>query len=94
VSAIWRRTRNNPLDEILTAVKQCPDVRGASWVCCYNDPEHWRQRAKEARQLALKMADPVGRSAMLEIADRYERLAVRAIERLAQSGPPNPESAN
>jgi len=60
----------------------------------YNDPEHWRQRAKEARQLALKMADPVGRSAMLEIADRYERLAVRAIERLAQGGPPNPESAN
>ena len=44
----------------------------------YNDPEHWRKRAEEARELAHKMTDPVGKSAMLEIAENYEQLAEQA----------------
>ena len=49
----------------------------------YNDPEHWRQRAEEAREIARKMADLKGREAMLAIADKYDQLAKRAVERLA-----------
>jgi hypothetical protein len=50
----------------------------------YNDPEHWRERAVEARALAEKMTDAVGKNAMMEIAVKYERLAARALERLTQ----------
>jgi hypothetical protein len=50
----------------------------------YNDPEHWRDRAAEARALAEKMTDVVGKQAMIEIAEKYERLAARAVERLAK----------
>jgi hypothetical protein len=53
----------------------------------YNDPEHWRERAMEARALAEKMTDAVGRQAMIEIAEKYDRLAARAVERLARRAP-------
>ena len=49
----------------------------------YNDPEHWRTRASEARALAEAMTDPVGKTAMLEIAQKYDRVAKRALERMA-----------
>jgi hypothetical protein len=49
----------------------------------YNDPEHWRERAMEARAVAEKMTDVLGKNAMMEIAEKYERLAARAFERLA-----------
>jgi hypothetical protein len=48
----------------------------------YNDPEHWRQRAAEARKVANDMTDAVGKQAMLEVAEKYDRLAERALERL------------
>jgi len=48
----------------------------------------------EARELARNMADPRGKQAMLEIADKYERIAVRAVERMAQSVPPSPKISN
>ena len=50
----------------------------------YNDPEHWPQRAVEARALAAKMIDPQGKASMLEIAGGYDRVARRAVERLSQ----------
>ena len=55
----------------------------------YNDPEHWRQHSEETRALARKIADAVavGKEAMRKIADRYERLAARAVERLAGQSP-------
>jgi hypothetical protein len=54
----------------------------------YSDPEHWRERAAEARALADKMTDAVGRQAMIEIAEKYDRLAERALLRMARpSGP-------
>jgi CHASE3 domain sensor protein len=51
----------------------------------YNDPEHWRKRAEDARALARLMSDPVGKQMMTEIAGSYDRLAGRAVERLTQS---------
>jgi len=51
-----------------------------------NDPEHWRIRAKEARTLAEKMTDPMGKAAMTEIAEQYDRLAKRALELIAGQG--------
>jgi hypothetical protein len=70
--------------------RMCP-LGALSVPLLYNDPEHWRQRAEEARELARNMTDPHGKQAMLDIADKYERIAVRAVERMAQSGPPSPK---
>jgi hypothetical protein len=42
------------------------------------DPKHWRSRAKEARDLAEKIADHESKLRMLGIADEYEKLAERA----------------
>jgi len=46
-----------------------------------NDPEHWRQRAEEARAIAELMTDMPSREAMLRIAADYDRLAKRAEDR-------------
>jgi hypothetical protein len=43
-----------------------------------NTPEHWRQRAQEARADAGRQADPDMKKALLEIAALYERLAASA----------------
>ena len=48
----------------------------------YNNPEHWRARANEARAIANQITDVVGRDRMLSIADEYENLAGRAVQRL------------
>lgn len=47
-----------------------------------NDPQHWRDRAEEARVNAEQMSDAESRRMMLEIADGYIRLAERAEQRL------------
>lgn len=46
-----------------------------------NDPEHWRQRAEQMRALAAEMGDQKTRQTMLQLAQDYERLAVRAVGR-------------
>jgi len=48
----------------------------------HNDPEHWRKQAEEARKLTNEMTDPVGKKAMLEIAEKYDRIVEQALERL------------
>ena len=47
----------------------------------HNDPEHWRRRAAEARAVASRMTDPVGKENMLAVAGSYDRIAIRAEER-------------
>jgi hypothetical protein len=49
-----------------------------------NNPAHWHLRAQEARLLASELQDPVAKTATLKIADEYERLAVRAAQRMAE----------
>jgi hypothetical protein len=51
----------------------------------HNDPQHWHQRAADARVLAERMTDSEGKKIMIEIAEKYERLAARALERLPPS---------
>jgi len=48
-----------------------------------SDPEHWRQRAKEARALAHQLDDAVAKQTLLEIAQSYEQLAELAEKRKA-----------
>jgi hypothetical protein len=48
-----------------------------------NNPAHWQLRAQGARLLAAALEDPEAKSATLKIADEYDRLAVRATERMA-----------
>jgi hypothetical protein len=40
-----------------------------------DDPEHWRERAAEARRVADKLDDPIAKAAMFRIAADYERIA-------------------
>ena len=54
-----------------------------------NNPQHWLDRAKEARALAETIADLEAKRMMLGIADDYERLAQRAEERAARLMPLN-----
>jgi hypothetical protein len=46
-----------------------------------DDPQHWRDRAEEARYVAERMSDDKSRELVFEIAAAYERLAKRAEER-------------
>jgi hypothetical protein len=46
--------------------------------------EHWRKRAKEAREIAVQMTDPHTKAVMLKIAQDYEKLAERAAQRAGE----------
>ena len=50
------------------------------------DPEHWRDRAREMRALAVQVSDSVSRDTMLDIAKNYDKLALRAEIRLHDDG--------
>ena len=41
-------------------------------------PEHWRQRAEEARAQAEQMKDPDAKQALYKIAEIYDQLAEQA----------------
>ena len=49
----------------------------------FNDPRHWHDRAEEARILAEQMSDDLSMKMMLRIAEDYDKLAARALVRLA-----------
>jgi hypothetical protein len=51
-----------------------------------DNPEHWQERAEEARSIAEQMSDPDSKQMMLRIAEDYERLAVHARRRMKGSG--------
>ena len=46
-----------------------------------DDPQHWRDRAEEARLQAADMHGDDARQQMLRIAEGYDKLAQRAKER-------------
>jgi hypothetical protein len=46
-----------------------------------SDTKHWRNRAEEARAIAVQMTDPHTKAIMLTIAQDYEKLAERAEQR-------------
>ena len=46
-----------------------------------DDPQHWRDRAKEMRALLDELTDGKVKAAIIRLADDYDRLAVRAEER-------------
>jgi hypothetical protein len=52
-----------------------------------HDPQHWRQRAEEARAIADQLNNPQSKEAMLRIAKDYERLAARAEQRMKDKAP-------
>ena len=49
-----------------------------------DDPNHWRNRAEEARAQAEQLNEPQARKIMLDAAADYDRLAERADERLRE----------
>jgi hypothetical protein len=48
----------------------------------YDNPEYWRHRAANARELARQASDPTIKEAMLDMVGRYNSLAERAQQRL------------
>jgi hypothetical protein len=46
-----------------------------------NSQKHWRNRAEEARAIAVQMTDAHTKATMLTIAQDYEKLAERAEQR-------------
>ena len=46
-----------------------------------NDPDHWRKRAAEMRELANSLKDSDAKETMLRIAADYDKLVERAMLR-------------
>ena len=40
----------------------------------FRNPQHWHDRAEDARKVAAQIIDPVSSRTMLEIAEAYESL--------------------
>ena len=53
-------------------------ARGRHVSAILKDAAHWKERAEDARRVAAQLTEPEDRARMLEIAENYERLAVRA----------------
>ena len=47
----------------------------------FDNAEHWWSRAEETRTIAEIMTDPEAKRIMFDIAEGYDRLAERTVER-------------
>jgi hypothetical protein len=54
-----------------------------------NDPEHWRDRAREKRELTERLRDEQAKQTVLRVANDCERLAEQAEEQ--SRGSPEPK---
>jgi len=52
------------------------------------NPEHWRDRAEEARAVASQMTDPRAKATMLDIAKGYDTMAEHAQARAVKAKEP------
>jgi hypothetical protein len=52
-----------------------------------NDPKHWRDRASKLRATAAKATDQRAKSAMLGMADGYEKVAQDTEARMKRNTP-------
>ena len=52
----------------------------------FDDPDHSRHRAEEARLLSEKLNDPIAKAAMLRIAKDFEQIAEQAQKRASGAG--------
>lgn len=50
-----------------------------------DDADHWRKRAQEHRRLAEIMSNVKPKETVLRLAEDYDRLALRAEERVKES---------
>jgi hypothetical protein len=57
-------------------------MRYISMALVFNDPLHWAECAEDARRLAEQITNMHDRARMLGLAEQYERLVNRAVERL------------
>jgi hypothetical protein len=48
------------------------------------DVKHWRDRAAEMRGLSEEMKDPQAKILLLDLADDYDKLADRALDRTSR----------
>jgi len=58
----------------------------------FEDPEHWRKRAAEMRALAAEMVDTIAKQKLVDAAEEYERLALRAAARVQRRTGDQPSS--
>jgi hypothetical protein len=62
--------------------------QGLIMAASFDNPEHWRNRATEMLALANEVLDPVAKCSLLQAAEQYDHLAIRAEERLRNRKPP------
>jgi len=55
---------------------------GAAVPTTADNPDYWRKRANEARQVAARMHDPKMKSTKLRLAENYDQIAQLTEERL------------
>jgi hypothetical protein len=71
-----------------------PELVGWAMPTLLNDPAHWQLRADETRLLAEHLIDHEAKATTLKIADEYDRLALRALERMQEENAPKANDLN
>ena len=74
-------------------LSRATDYRHDAPMSSVNDPKHWRQRAEDMRALAKSESDITAKSAMMQIAENYDRLAERAQARADTPARPRDDGA-
>jgi hypothetical protein len=73
-----------PRARVYRWLSQRAEARMSQFPSVMYDAGHWRDRADEARRMAVEIKDLAARDAMLQVAVGYDRLAERASVRKAK----------